>query len=297
MTAEQVNAADLRWRWDQAVPLRWLLVDEFTMMNVPGTAVAVCADVDGLFVGEPTVPGIGCPAASGLSGLAAGPARLIGCRPGQPLRAALDALARGAGAPGGALWRRQVSASIYSVAEDGTAVHLPGNCGLHASVTAACPSPLGEGLLDVTFDAAITDPMPCGASQIWELWRAGRPTKPGLWVDYDSGLRHQWSGAALAHHQPGTPDKPAGTTYHLDGLNVTDLAGFYCAIGEAINGPGGYFGWNADALHDCLIGGWGAARPFRLIWHDASIARAHFPAAFDQVLQWLTQDGIVVELR
>jgi hypothetical protein len=78
MTAEQVSAADLRSRWDQAVPLRWLLVDEFTMMNEPDTAVAVCADIGGLFVGEPTVPGIGCLAASGPPGPAAGPARLIG---------------------------------------------------------------------------------------------------------------------------------------------------------------------------------------------------------------------------
>lgn len=296
MTAERVNAADLRWHWDQAVPLRWLLVDEFTMMNEPDAAVAACADVDGLFAGEPAGPGAGRLAGPGEPGLAAGPARLIGCRPERPLRAALDALARG-GAPGGALWRRRVSASVYSVADHGTAVRLPGNCGLHASVTAACPSPLGAGLLDVSFDAAITGPMPSGASEIWELWRAGRPAEPGMWSGYDSGLRREWSGAALAHRPRGTPDKPAGTTYSLDGLNVTDLAGFYCAIGEAVNGPGGYFGWNADALHDCLTGGWGAVRPFQLIWHDAATARAHLAAAFDQVLQWLTQDGIVVELR
>lgn len=189
-----------------------------------------------------------------------------------------------------------MSASVYSVAEDGTAVRVVTSC-LHASVTAAGPSPLGEGLLDVTFGAAVTDPMPLGAFQIWELWRGGRPAEPGLWAGYDSGLRHQWSGAALAHHRPGEPDKAAGTTYYLDGRKVTDLAGFYCAIGEAINGPGGYFGWNGDALHDCLIGGWGAARPFQLIRLDAAVARACLAAAFDQVLQWLTEDGIVVELR
>ena len=215
---------------------------------------------------------------------------------GQPLRAALDALARGTGAPGGALRRRWVSASIYSVAEDGTAVRVTGSC-LHASVTAVSASPLGEGLLDVTFDAPVTDPMPCGASRIWELWRACHPATPGLWAEYDSSLRHQWSGAALAHHPSGTPDKAAGTTYQLDGHNVTDLEGFYCAIGEAINGPGGYFGWNGAALRDCLSGGWGAARPFRLIWHDAAVARAHLAADFDQVHQRLTQDGIEVEQR
>jgi RNAse (barnase) inhibitor barstar len=290
VTAEQVNAADVRWRWDEAVPLRWLLFDEFTM-GEPDTAVAVCADIDGLFVGTQAASAV-----SGPSGDAVAPARLVGCRPEQRLRAALDALARGAGAPGGAVWRGRVSASVYSVAEDGTAVRTVGNY-LHASVTAVNPSPLGEGLLDVTFDAPVTDPMPFGASRIWELWRAGRPAESGLWASYDSALRHHWSGAALAHHRSGAPDKPAGTTYYLDGRNVTDHAGFYCAIGEAINGPGGYFGWNGDALHDCVGGGWGAAWPFRLIWEDAAVARTHLATAFDQVLQWLSEDGIEVELQ
>ncbi|MEV0807962.1 barstar family protein [Micromonospora sp. NPDC050200] len=104
------------------------------------------------------------------------------------------------------------------------------------------------------------------------------------------------------------PDKPTGSIYHLDGRNVTDIEGFYCAIGEAINGPGGYFGWNGDALHDCVTGGWGTEWPFRLVWHDAGVARTHLTAAagsgksashtgFDQILQWFAEDQIEVELR
>jgi Barstar (barnase inhibitor) len=146
-------------------------------------------------------------------------------------------------------------------------------------VAAAQPSPLGGGLVDVTFSAAVADPMPTGAQEIWELWRAGRPAEPGLWASYDGELRYQWAGAALCHHRNGRPDKPADATYHLDGRNITNLAGFYCAIGEAINGPGGYFGWNGQALHECVHGGRGAAWPFRLIWHDAAVARTHFAAA------------------
>lgn len=271
--------------------IRWLLVDEFTT-GEPDIPVAACTEIDGLFA-DTSGSRVGYPAASP----AGSQARLIGCRPEQPLRAALDALARGVGAPGGALWRRRVSASVYSVAEDGIAVRVPGLCGLHASVTTARPSRLGEGLLDISFDAPVSCPMPTGASQIWNLWRAGRPSVPGLWTGYDSVLRHEWSRAGLAHHLPGAADRPVGTTYHLDGRSVTDLAGFYCAIGEAVNGPGGYFGWNGDALHDCVTGGWGAARPFRLVWHDAAVAREHLGATLDQVLRWLTQDGVETELR
>ena len=39
---------------------------------------------------------------------------------------------------------------------------------------------------------------------------------------------------------------------------------FYREIGSAVNGPGGYFGRNLDALADCLRGGFGTPddRPF-----------------------------------
>ncbi|WP_410652226.1 barstar family protein [Amycolatopsis sp. cmx-4-54] len=38
---------------------------------------------------------------------------------------------------------------------------------------------------------------------------------------------------------------------------MTDIEGFYRAIGEPIDGPGGYFGWNLGALEDCLHGDFG----------------------------------------
>jgi len=94
-------------------------------------------------------------------------------------------------------------------------------------------------------------------------------------------LRHHWAGLALTHRSTG-PDRPAGTTYHLDGRFVTDVEGFYCAIGEAINGPGGHFGWNLDALEDCLRGRFGAQTPFRLVWHDPTVAREHLAPGYDR---------------
>jgi RNAse (barnase) inhibitor barstar len=137
-------------------------------------------------------------------------------------------------------------------------------------------------------------------------WRTGRPAEKNLWAGYDRELRHHWAGIALGRW-PGEPDRPAGTTYDLDGRFATDIEGFYCAIGEAINGPGGYFGWNLDALDDCLCGGWGAARPCRLVWHDSAIARTHLTPGYDRhrwspaitlddLLDLLAQQSIEVEL-
>lgn len=251
-----------------------------------------CGDVDGVFRERPAP--------------ALRPATLIGCRPGHRLHRALDALER----RGTARHRRWVTGSIFTVAHDGTATRLL-DTGLGAEVTGVRPSALGDGLVDVMFEPTYADavgpPRPARARDVWEQWRAGRPAEPGEWAVHDRELRQEWAGAALAHHRRGA-DREPGATVHLDGRHVTDEEGFYCAIGEAVNGPGGYFGWNLGALHDCLLGGWGAAPGFRLVWHDSEVARASLVAGYDQrwwapaltmdqLLGLLAADGVEVELR
>ncbi|MEU0374720.1 barstar family protein [Streptomyces sp. NPDC006283] len=65
------------------------------------------------------------------------------------------------------------------------------------------------------------------------------------------------------------------TTFVIDGAEVTGLDSFWKAIGEAVNGPGGYFGRNLDALADCLGGGYGTPDDgdFVIEWHDHELSR------------------------
>src|SRR6266496_2594806 len=48
--------------------------------------------------------------------------------------------------------------------------------------------------------------------------------------------------------------------YEIDGERIQDTDGFYTMVGEAVNGPGGYFGRGLDSLNDCLRGGFGRRR-------------------------------------
>src|ERR1700737_1985099 len=63
-------------------------------------------------------------------------------------------------------------------------------------------------------------------------------------------------------------------TYEIAGDNIRSLEDFYIVIGEAVNGPGGYFGSNLDALSDCLRGGFGTPDTggfqFRWFRHEES---------------------------
>ncbi|MFC0842630.1 barstar family protein [Streptomyces noboritoensis] len=65
------------------------------------------------------------------------------------------------------------------------------------------------------------------------------------------------------------------TIYVLDGRHIHTLEDFWRVIGESVNGPGGYFGKNLDALADCLRGGFGTPDDgdFRFEWHDHAYAR------------------------
>jgi RNAse (barnase) inhibitor barstar len=50
----------------------------------------------------------------------------------------------------------------------------------------------------------------------------------------------------------------------LDGTWINDIPSFYLSLGEAINGPNGYFGAGLDALPDCLNGGFGVLPPLTI---------------------------------
>lgn len=272
--------------WPQAQPPA---AQVFTLTSDDGQALGTCLHTLGIFRERPRPP--------------VRPVTLLGCRPTAPLRALMERVSAR---------RRYLRAMIHTVDRDGYAVDM--HQMVSATVTGSRPSRLGAGLLDVILDDGLTTPLPSGAREIWELWRAGRPARPHLWAGYERGLRHEWSGAALFHHhRHQRPDRPAGHTYHLDGRFVTDIEGFYCALGEAINGPGGYFGWNLSALDDCLRGRWGAGTPFRLIWHHADVARRHLVPGYDRpsctrrtwgpaitlryLLDLLTESGVDVDLR
>ncbi|MEV0902428.1 barstar family protein [Actinoplanes sp. NPDC049802] len=262
---------------------------DFVLLGGGQERYGTCLDVTGVFRDQaaPPVPQV----------------RLRGCRPAPALLTALDAIGQSTKA---AERRRRFLAEVHVVAADGSTGHLVG-AAVVGTVQASEPSRLGDGLLDITIDSDPREPFPTRVLDMLGHWRTGRPAEKNLWAGYDRELRHHWAGIALGR-VPAGPDRPAGATYDLDGRFVTDIEGFYCAIGEAINGPGGYFGWNLDALDDCLHGGFGARIPFRLTWHNSDVARQHLVDGYDRrrlatavslqyLLDLLTAEQVEIDLR
>ncbi|WP_052499826.1 barstar family protein [Streptomyces vietnamensis] len=141
------------------------------------------------------------------------------------------------------------------------------------------PSSRGTGLIDLELDGYLA-PVPGYARPVWERWLAGPPDAPGAWAALDTRRRGAWldlvreRGCRLKYQ-----DRKAGHAYELDGRHVTDEPGLYLALGEAVNGPGGYFGGCLDALLDCLRGNFGYTAPATLVWRDAATARGYLSHA------------------
>ncbi|WP_432776580.1 barnase inhibitor [Brevibacillus gelatini] len=109
------------------------------------------------------------------------------------------------------------------------------------------------------------------ALAIWEKWRHSPPTSTNLWSSLTEQQRVGWLEVARLYFKrsPNQQDERHGV-YVLDATYVKDSTSFFCALGEAINGPGGYFGFDLLSLEDCLCGGYGVAPPFTLTLQNDS---------------------------
>ena len=98
----------------------------------------------------------------------------------------------------------------------------------------------------------------------------------GLWKQLPRAARTGWLAAAYARHFAFIGlwhQKESGTIVELDGRCIDGLDAFFCAIGEAVNGPAGYFGKNLNGFADCAMGGFGIKPPWILRWHYSELAR------------------------
>jgi Barstar (barnase inhibitor) len=122
---------------------------------------------------------------------------------------------------------------------------------------------------NVTLTGVLLTSVHPDSEALWERWATGQITERNAWVRLSSRERKAWLEVARmrASVVGRGADAPAGAIFDLDGSNVRDSVSFLCALGESINGPGGYFGAGFDSCSDCLAGGFGARPPFVIRWH------------------------------
>ncbi|GAA1376045.1 hypothetical protein GCM10009612_73640 [Streptomyces beijiangensis] len=241
--------------------------------------VGHCLAVDGLFVTR------GTPAPT--------PLRLVGCEPAEPLLAVLRRPRK---------WDRDW-VGLWALDRTGGVIYRHN---VHVHIETARPSVLGGSLLDIKFTDGGDDRPPLLARPIWETWYRGVPDTRNQWASLSAEGRSEWLDLAATGMSEQGPDRTGGI-HHLDGTHVTDTPGLYCAMAEALAGPGGYYGREWNAFKDCLHGGFGVNAPFTLIWHDADVARRALAddiwdierglSYFEEIVELLGSFGVTVVLQ
>jgi RNAse (barnase) inhibitor barstar len=94
--------------------------------------------------------------------------------------------------------------------------------------------------------------------------------------------------------------------FRIDGRKIKSTKDFYREVGSAVNGPGGYFGRNLDALADCLRGGFGTPddRAYEFEWEHSDLSRRHLKeiqrgqlSFFEAVRDVFDNAGVTLNLK
>lgn len=116
------------------------------------------------------------------------------------------------------------------------------------------------------------------------------PSVLDQWVGLDSNdklrwlqlARERWFDESSRVYVP-VPNR----TIELRGELIVDQRSFYCAFGEAVNGPGGYFGSWFHGFDDCLFGGFGLEFPYTVVWRNSEFSKERLDA--QALSDWLAE--------
>lgn len=115
------------------------------------------------------------------------------------------------------------------------------------------------------------------AGEVWQHWASKVDGAMDEWIQWPSRYHETW--LHVVQNSWFASGKNAASygldeVVYLDGANIFTKSSFYCALGEAVNGPRGYFGSNLDAVADCLSPE-GTAPLSSIVWRNYQASRDH----------------------
>lgn len=109
------------------------------------------------------------------------------------------------------------------------------------------------------------------AEKIWRRWASGEALGEGEWLQWP--VRHHDAWLHVVQNAWFASNRRAARygldeVAYLDGGHISTKSGFFCALGEAVNGPGGYFGSSLDALAECVSSRLGEGPLAKIVWRN-----------------------------
>ncbi len=119
--------------------------------------------------------------------------------------------------------------------------------------------------------------------------------KKHIWKNFRKDELQGWLVHALHSTQPEINRE--NINIQIDGNDFHSLDGFFCTLGEEINGVSGYFGRNLYALYDCLRGDFGVKSISELNWINHKRSKTILKTKFNQIVEIFENYNIKVLLN
>lgn len=95
----------------------------------------------------------------------------------------------------------------------------------------------------------------------------------------------------------GLPAMGLMASHILDGAQMPTKSGFLCVLGEAVNGPGGYFGSNLYALADGISASFREGPPVKIVWRYFRVSQNSLDRAFvNSVIEVMSEFNVDVAI-
>ncbi|MEO6176743.1 MAG: barstar family protein [Flavobacterium circumlabens] len=122
-----------------------------------------------------------------------------------------------------------------------------------------------------------------GTKKIWNIRLNEEISEFDIWTKLKKNERQAWLETALNFQKKLEDQK--GLNIQLKGKLIIDEDTFFCTLGEAINGPGGYFGRNLMSLDDCFTGGFGVQLPLTIMWLNHEFSKQKLGKSFEEIIK------------
>ncbi|SFN10867.1 Barstar, RNAse (barnase) inhibitor [Chryseobacterium oleae] len=120
-------------------------------------------------------------------------------------------------------------------------------------------------------------------------------TEKNIWKNFRKEELQGWLVYAL--HTMKIYEVKENISIEIDGNKFHNLDSFFCALGEEVNGIGGYFGRGIYALFDCLRSDFGVKSISELKWLNHQTSKKLFKTKFDEILQVFADHNVKVILE
>lgn len=135
-----------------------------------------------------------------------------------------------------------------------------------------------------------------GVLKAWKNYFYDGVKEYNLWKNLKPAERQGWLELAL-RCQNIDYENPK-TIIEIDGSDIKCYNDFYCTLGEALHGPGGYFGRNLNALVDCICSPeFGGGKLQKVIWKNSKRCRWKLKRKFKMIIDLFHEFRIEVELQ